>query len=249
MRLAILVIVAGCGRIAFDPLADGATTDGTTVDAPAAPVLVYPMDSDPSTGTIPASVSGFDGSCTGCPTSTAGHIGNAYAFDGVVNVQLPAAASVLLGTQPYTVTLWLNPTTTAQTHINVAIAKPFSATSDADVINVWINNNPAGELRYQTTQTGAYGNLPYIATPAGQDLRGSWHHVAASWDGSVKRLYVDGALIAQQADTLVDSTELVLVGADKDSGSVGLQYTGAIDDLRIYDRPLADADIAALASM
>lgn len=78
-----------------------------------------------------------------------------------------------------------------------------------------------------------------------------WYHVACTFDGNVYRLYIDGVLrgSALRPRSRVPLTD-ALIGAFIGPGR-GFQqelYAGLIDDVRIYDRALADGEVAALAS-
>ena len=82
---------------------------------------------------------------------------------------------------------------------------------------------------------------------------GRWVHVAATVadanDASdptarTARLYVDGREVASGAVGIVPQTALVLVGNAHRSGPDGLG--GQLDELAVWDRPLAATEIAAL---
>lgn len=75
---------------------------------------------------------------------------------------------------------------------------------------------------------------------------GNWIHVAATWstDGEMK-LYVDGVLEASYATASIDSRNTVnafFIGQDLG----GSTYTGALDQIRIYDSVLSAGQVAAL---
>jgi hypothetical protein len=86
------------------------------------------------------------------------------------------------------------------------------------------------------------GGGPYtgVSAPARAN---SWVHVAATYEGSVLRLYVDGVeMSSTTAPVPWDSGEDLHIGADPGCG--GRVYsTAGIDDLRIYDRPLTADEI------
>ena len=81
-----------------------------------------------------------------------------------------------------------------------------------------------------------------------------WVHLAFTHGGRTTKLFVDGALVAQRDDTLPKGTGLVttaplVVGAFvKDPTRVWQHFDGALDDLRLYDRALSDAEIETLAA-
>jgi hypothetical protein len=64
------------------------------------------------------------------------------------------------------------------------------------------------------------------------------------------RIYVDGVLDAEPVtDTITESleTNTSLIIGDMGYGSTGF-FTGAIDDVKVYSRPLTDLEIDNLAN-
>jgi hypothetical protein len=73
-----------------------------------------------------------------------------------------------------------------------------------------------------------------------------WCHVAAVHDRGVNRLYVDGFLQDTVEHRLwVHETEPMYIGR-KGTPEPYFYFRGAIDDVRIYDRALKDAEVEAL---
>jgi len=77
---------------------------------------------------------------------------------------------------------------------------------------------------------------------------GKWHHVGATYDGSAVRLYFDGKIISEKLITgMLGATG----SAPACIGSYGNNreiFEGGIDDLRVYDHGLLEADLAKLAA-
>jgi len=73
-----------------------------------------------------------------------------------------------------------------------------------------------------------------------------WHHVVATYDGTRVYLYIDGALLASEsaAGNISVNDEPVYIGADPEKP--GHEWKGLIDDVRIYNYALSEADIKAL---
>jgi len=77
---------------------------------------------------------------------------------------------------------------------------------------------------------------------------GRWYHLAATYDGTLVRVYVDGQsagtgsqaisgpIVSNGNDLIVGSSEAVNVGP----------FPGSVDEIRIYSRALSAAEIAAL---
>ena len=79
---------------------------------------------------------------------------------------------------------------------------------------------------------------------------GQWHHVGFAWDGSFRRLYVDGAQVAADAvavTALKFSTGGLHIGAGKSLGPATF-WAGLIDDVRLYNLGLSTEEVRELAS-
>jgi hypothetical protein len=81
---------------------------------------------------------------------------------------------------------------------------------------------------------------------------GDWYHVALTYDGSAKaaglQLYINGKL--HQTDILQDNLSATIkTDAELQVGNKGLgkPFRGSIDDLRLYERVLDNAEVAQLA--
>ncbi|MEJ7733940.1 MAG: LamG-like jellyroll fold domain-containing protein [Polyangiaceae bacterium] len=84
------------------------------------------------------------------------------------------------------------------------------------------------------------------ATPV---VRGEWHHVAASYDGTTWRLYLDGLLDGEHeeagATPQSDSVHHFGLGSAFNSlGEAKGRLHGVLDEVRVWDHALADADVA-----
>jgi hypothetical protein len=67
------------------------------------------------------------------------------------------------------------------------------------------------------------------------------------WDGTFKTIWIDGInIIGHQAAITFDTSD-VLIGYDVDFGSPVAAFAGILDEVRIYNRALSDAEIALLA--
>jgi hypothetical protein len=77
---------------------------------------------------------------------------------------------------------------------------------------------------------------------------GDWHHVAATYDGKTKIVYLDGVAIGNSDSTgkIETSTGRLLLGAGRDTNPPTLYLAGRIDEARLYNRGLSAADVKAL---
>lgn len=78
-------------------------------------------------------------------------------------------------------------------------------------------------------------------------LPGHWHHVAATYDGRVQRLFLDGAPVgestAASGPLLFATHSPVVLGAFQDSDEFH-RLAGALHEVRLYQRALPESEIA-----
>ena len=75
---------------------------------------------------------------------------------------------------------------------------------------------------------------------------GIWHHIAATYDGSVQKIYLDGLLLGIKdnvGDMNINDSH-VFIGSD----GTGRYFNGWLDDVRIYNRALSNAEVGSLGS-
>ena len=84
---------------------------------------------------------------------------------------------------------------------------------------------------------------PRTSTRGMSPLVGQWQHLAATFNGTTARFYVDGAEVASRTVSgAVGTSNTWRIGA---YGSVaGGFFDGLIDEIRVYDRALSAAEIA-----
>jgi len=77
---------------------------------------------------------------------------------------------------------------------------------------------------------------------------GKWHHVAASYNGSVLRLYLDGKIINKESIKGTpgsSGTAPAWIGSYGDNREI---FDGNIDDMSVYNHGLQEVDLAKLNS-
>lgn len=263
MRLVVLLLIAGCGRIGFgdQPRGDGGTRDGGGVDAPDGPpppfdvispdatlpaglVVWFPMDESAPAFAADV-VSGFGGTCGmgSCPQSGTGHHGGAFLFDGI-NDCIEVANMGQFGQAEITIAIWIEPYVSSA---GSAVAKPVDLSTTSDT---WQLETSASDEVSFTSSHGTTTNTR-ITSPAGTLTVMQWHHVAATFDGTTRRLYVDGVEVDSAAapGPLAYDSNSVWLGCDDNGGTPALRFNGALDDFQIYNRALSLAEIQMLVAM
>ncbi|MER6515043.1 LamG-like jellyroll fold domain-containing protein [Nonomuraea sp. NPDC001636] len=139
-----------------------------------------------------------------------------------------------------------------------AWAKIDNITADHAVVSQDGAVNSAFKLAYSpgdkkwrmvTYQTDTRGATPLRALSTANAVAGQWTHLVGVYDAAAGkiRLYVDGVLNAETAFTSNwDATSNVQLGRTKADGTLSNYLKGTIDEVRLYQKALTAAEIAAL---
>jgi len=152
-----------------------------------------------------------------------GLVDGAIQLDGVDDYII--AAPVLNPADgPFSVLAWIKGSAAGQT----VISEPSGAN--------WLSTDPfEGSLMTELTNAGRSG-VPLLSETTITD--GQWHRISFVWDGSNRTLYVDGIAVAEDVqDGLESSSNGLYIGTGK-AMEPGSFWSGLIDDVRIYNRPL-----------
>lgn len=204
------------------------------------------------------------------PVLVPGKMGNTIMFDSMT-VPFPQN---LRNAQSITLSAWIRPLGTGydrnyEYHTPIVILRPRG-------YGVGLGYDD-GQVRFYKS----IGTEPY---PSGSDAEvtsfysntdinmadGQWHHVAATFDGSFMKIYLDGILVGEKEDhnaLLLEDSPVssdparpdpgqIYVGADKLRGDElshltypderSNPFAGLIDDVQIYKIPLTDVQIGTL---
>ncbi|MBK8239982.1 MAG: LamG domain-containing protein [Deltaproteobacteria bacterium] len=208
-------------------------------------VLWYRFDEASFDGLVIDATGKHGGTCEGvaCPMATTGVHGGAAAFDGVDDVLQIADDPELHLEAGWTLATWARIPDAAA--FRCIIAKPLAMDTNADSFELAREDSGlAFAAVADTPTTGIFASAAWPVAGA------TWVHVASTWDGAALTLYVAGAAAAvTDTPSSTAFTELdVFVGASLDEGVFTNFLAGDLDDLQIYARPLAAAEIAALAT-
>lgn len=106
---------------------------------------------------------------------------------------------------------------------------------------------------YSGTVARGYNGSGWEAAPATRGLEGAgWHHLAASYREDLLELsfYLDGSLVGTKLfsqDLAPKSLGSTIRIGEHSNGSSDRSFTGLIDDIRVYNRPISEAEIRAAA--
>jgi Concanavalin A-like lectin/glucanases superfamily len=106
------------------------------------------------------------------------------------------------------------------------------------------------QFKWQISLENGRGASCYADRKYRADL-GRWYHIAATYNGWVARLYVDGEEICKDwtwGSIRMPDTPFTIGSYLDDHGKIVDEMSGMIDDVRIYDRALSAREIGALAA-
>ena len=170
-----------------------------------------------------------------------GQIGNALLLDGTDD--RAEAPSLDPPGSTMTIAAWILPTDLA--NVEGRIVSKASGTNGND--HYWmLSQNGGSALRFRLKAGG--GTTTTLISPVGVLTAEQWTFVAAVYDGSEMRVYRDGELVASTPQTgSITAAPTVGVGiGDQPAGAGDRPFRGAIDELRIYDRALTQAELVGL---
>ena len=108
-----------------------------------------------------------------------------------------------------------------------------------------IRSGSETRLRFRLKTAGVTSTLVAGSVDLPED---EWVHVAAVYDGAKMELFVDGVAvgsIAKSGSVTTDAGVSTWIGGNP-PGAGDRPWDGLIEDVRIYDRALAAAEIGAL---
>jgi len=150
------------------------------------------------------------------------------SFDGVDD-EITTADSPSLDMANMTVSAWIKTSNAAEQCIVERNNSTFYFCTNAGKLRYWINGVAA---TWMTSNKSVND--------------GVWHHVLGTWDGTNKKLYIDGNLDKTEAGTGGDmgSTTVGLnIGVRKTAGVPQFYFNGQIDDVKLFNYAQTESQI------
>jgi hypothetical protein len=204
-----------------------ATSSGT--DLLTGLVAAYAFNEGSGASAADSSGSGRPATLTETSWSTQGKNGSAVVFNGSAYATASAAGLPLMNGAK-TLSCWVN--LGAQTSAIKSILSMGDPANGGEIQLSYVNS------RIAVTRTGGVSVVAFTAPQTG-----SWHHLAYVFDGATNWLYIDGVLLSSSTVALPAVTPAGFAMGRAVAG--GQNYTGMLDDVRIYRRALSKAEISA----
>jgi PKD repeat protein len=228
-------IKSGYVTVSAPPTGGGTGTGGGTPANTAGLVAAYGFEEASGTQVIDASGNGNHGTISGATRVTTKQFGKALKFNGTSNwITVNDSASLDLS-KALTVEAWVYPTVTPSGWSTVLLKEQTGGLAYSLYANSDVNRpNETISVSGSDKQLSTGSRLP----------ANTWTHLAATYDGVTQNLYVNGSLAGSrpQAGTVAVSGGKLRIGGNSIWGEY---FTGHIDEVRIYNRALAQAEIAA----
>jgi hypothetical protein len=179
-----------------------------------------------------------------CPVVVGGKVGNALRFNGTNDYLVIAHTPDLDTLGRFTIAMWMW-VDAAPTGSNYACpANKVLGTGGNDTWSICVT--PQLQLFFGTNimPTGTGDSLLSITNAV---VLTSWHHVAITWDGTNRDIWYDGIMRATDQSATVFDSNPIEIGVDINNGTPASAFAGILDEVRIYNRALSQAELAALA--
>lgn len=213
----------------------GSGTTGGTAAHQNGLVAAYGFEEQNGRGVVDSSGMRNRGTISGGDRVTTSFFGRALRFNGKGDwVTIDDSASLDL-TKGMTLEAWVYPTVRMTNRATVVLKERSGGLAYSLHANS-ARGNPSSTINTEgaNKELSAGAQLPV----------NTWTHLAATYDGSSQRLYVNGELAGTrpQAGSISTSRGKLRIGGNSISGDE--YFTGYIDEVRVYNRALTQAEIA-----
>jgi hypothetical protein len=230
-------------RDAAGNLATSSDFTFTTLATGSGLVAAYSFNEDSGTTLSDSSGNSNTGTTLGATWVTAGEFGSALSFDGVNNyATIPNSPSLDISGTNLTISFWINIQTKNDGQDDVIINKPWfpnSWTPPYYQYGVEYGANGTKTLDFYFGDTSGTLRGPFSMAPSSL---GTWIHVAFTYDGVAVKGYLNGLQkFSTPATQAIQARGNPLrFGID---ASLAEPLAGQLDEVRIYNRALGQAEI------
>lgn len=216
-----------------------------SVQLPNGLVAYFPFSDSASLTAIDYSGNSHNGTRNNNPTSTSDRFGiassGAYNFSNSTQSITAPGANLPAGTQPRTLCSWMRPSALPGAG-GFAIAAMYGANATGQGNYIGLHNDGVN-------QNVIYSGWADHLTSAHTSPLNTWLHLCGTYDGTTARLFLNGTQIASAAKTWntvpVSANGGIHIG--RGDATTLYPFSGAVDDVRIYNRVLTAGEIRTLA--
>ena len=182
------------------------------------------------------------GTLYNAPPRVQGKIGGALSFNGTN--QYLAVPNTGPNTPTVSMAAWVYPTTATQPAYSVILSRDYATPRANPYVTFSLNANNGSTNYYCVTKALSGSANGYLDSGVAV-VANLWIFVAATYDGSALRTYINGVLTNNWADPsgTFYSNGLLSVAAASDGAA---PFAGYVDDARIYNRALNASEVLTL---
>lgn len=170
-------------------------------------------------------------------------INGCLSFDGSNDYALAPHDQSLQLTTSGTISVWAYPTTQKTT----AFVGKFSSNQFTTLeygLFYGADGNNDGKARLYIWSSNSNNE---VASTSALPLN-TWTHIAATWDGTTMKMYINGKLNASATQTITPyaGTNHITIGADSNAGTnpaLWRYFEGKLDEIKIYNTPLTQDQV------
>ena len=229
--------------IAHDTSGNKGTSTAVTVTVsnatgPPTSGLIGYWNFDENLGTVAhdTSGSGYNGTVNNAAW-VSGKVNSAVSFNGyssdVVTPNIPLGST-------FSLSVWVNPAVTLQ--------GAYSRVAETQYLPGFYLGTNASGARYKFIVNGGNGatgtcGISYGCAEGGA-ISSGWHLLAATFDGTTGKLYVDGVLVGSDTFTPTNTNLPLYIG--RYFAGNGNGWNGVLDEVRLYNRALSAAEVLTI---
>ncbi len=206
---------------------------------PSGTYAYWPLDTGTGTRAYDVSTTGDSGTLQNAPSWVAGKLGQAVSFNG--STQYLSTSTTQTNPSTFTVELWFKTTTTQGGQLIGFGGNQTGASTNHDR---QLYMTDGGQLIFGTNN----GTIHTVSS-VGSYNDGNWHHVAATIGAAGLTLVIDGSRAGTDGSTTTGGNYAGYWRPAYDnlsgwpSAPTSAFFAGSLDEIRVYDRQLTDAEI------
>jgi len=171
-----------------------------------------------------------------------GNAGNAYEFDGVDDF-IDFIGSPTSNVDNFSISCWINPSVLNQlrgTAVLMGVDGLVGGNPSLNGVSICVGGGSFGAV--DSRINGAVSDVQMLPSSYYISTINTWYHVIFLRENAVYKLYVDKSLALNTSGGAPNIPTELKIGSASGDGF----FKGTIDDIRIYDRALTEAEIQEL---
>jgi len=214
-------------------------------------VLAFHMNNQSSYGENNTNVYDFSGNGNNGTVNgayfneTGGKFFGGFYFDGYDEIEVTSPSGMDLSTAG-TIEMWIKPETFSRSGQEPNVVLLAKGPPCSFSYSVWASDNidvdPDTSHKYVALFFDDWNYELYSSTYLSP---GSWYHIAATWNGSEARIYVNGTLESSGTYTasIPSSSSSVFIGSNGPGWCSTWYFNGTIDEVAVYSVALSEDEI------